>query len=171
MIEFVGSKEILDFAKEEGFKTIRMTFEDKSATDREAFNVFEVSEEEFEKMCNYEDDYDIHIDGEDHPAWKDSWGWWRHTDGCSLVNHGTPTTTGKINHNRLIMWYDENNLYYREDDGYGNEWLIKNDSYYDIFDYCLEMWGASTEKNVTAIAIGLAKLNNMSLANLFSITT
>ena len=46
MIEFVGSKEILDFAKEEGFKTIQMTFEDSNPKkNREYFNVFEISEE------------------------------------------------------------------------------------------------------------------------------
>ena len=39
MIEFIGSKEILNFAKEEGFKTVQMTFEDSNPKqNRECFN-------------------------------------------------------------------------------------------------------------------------------------
>lgn len=178
MIEFVGSKEILDFAKEEGFKTIRMTFEDSNPKkNREYFNVFEISEEEFQKMCNYEDENGIHVVGEKYPMWKDSWGWWRYSGGCNL--EGTaPTTWMTINNHQLVAWYDKDALqeYFddNEDDGdiqsVYDEWMEDHDKYDSLFDYCLEMWGCSTERNVTAIAVGLAKLNNMSLSDLFKLS-
>lgn len=175
MIEFVGSKEILDFAKEEGFKTIRMTFEDKNPErDREYFNVFEISEEEFKKMCNYEDENGVHIIGEEHPIWKSHWGWWRHATGCSLDSRFTPTFTGKINGNVLKLWYNDNQMYhdigkdYTEKDC--NRWVLKHSEYDNLFSYCLKMWYCSTERNVTAIAVGLAKLNNMSLTDLFKLS-
>lgn len=179
MIEFVGSKEILDFAKEEGFNTIQMTFEDTKAHNRDAYNVFEVSEEEFEKMCNYEDENDVHIVGEKKPIWKNSWGWWRYSGGCNLEGVAPTTWDMTINNHRLIAWYDENGLkeYFDEnkDDGdiesVFDEWMDDHDKYDSLFDYCLEMWGCSTEHNVTAIAVGLAKLNKMSLADLFKLTT
>lgn len=175
MIEFVGSKEILDFAKEEGFETIRMTFEDKNPErDREYFNVFEISEDEFDKMCKYEDEHGIHIAGEEHPIWKDSWGWWRHATGCSLEYYATPTMTGKINGNTLTFWYNDNQMYHDVGEDYTEEdcdrWAMNRSEYKDIFDYCLKMWYCSTEKNVTAIAVGLAKKNNMSLADLFKLS-
>lgn len=178
MIEFVGSKEILDFAKEEGFETIRLTFEDKNAEDREAFNVFEISEEEFTKMDNYEDEDGVHIEGEEHPIWKDTWGWWRYSGGCVLEDR-EPTTLMTINGHELTAWYDTDALrdYFNDnkDDGdvqsIFDEWMEEYTKYHNLFEYCSEMWGTSTEKNITAIAVGLAKLNNMSLATLFSITT
>lgn len=181
MIEFVGSKEILNFAKEEGFKTIRMTFEDNNPKrNREYFNVFEISEEEFSEMCNYEDGNSIHVVEEECPVWKDSWGWWRYSKGCNLENK-EPTMIGKINNNVLTIWYNENKMhddvecyYVGESDEVNEEyydgWKLDHSEYLDLFNYCIEMWGCSTERNVTAIAIGLAKLNNMSLADLFKLS-
>ena len=111
MIEFIGSKEILNFAKEEGFKTIQMTFEDSNPKqNRERFNVFEISEEEFQKMCNYEDENSVYVAGKEHPVWKGSWGWWRYSKGCNLENK-EPTMVGKINNNVLTIWYNENKMY------------------------------------------------------------
>ena len=181
MIEFIGSKEILNFAKEEGFKTVQMTFEDSNPKqNRECFNVFEISEEEFQKMCNYEDGNSIHVVGEEHPVWKESWGWWRYSKGCNLENK-EPTMVGKINNNVLTIWYNENKMYddvecyYVGEDDEANEeyydrWALDHSEYIDLFDYCIEMWGCSTERNVTAIAVGLAKLNNMSLSDLFKLS-
>ena len=173
MIEFVGSKEILDFAKEEGFETIRMTFEDKNAEGREAFNVFEISEEEFTKMDNYEDEDGIHIEGEEHPIWKDTWGWWRYSGGCVLEDR-EPVTIININNHALNAWYSIDPLSCYEDDEDPkkalDEWIEDHTNYHNLFDYCSDMWGVSTEKNITAVAVGLAKLNNMSLATLFSLS-
>ena len=180
MIEFVGGKEILNFAEEEGFKTIRMTFEYKSESRyHDDFNVFEISEEEFEKMCNGYKDW-FELENDTRPAWKDEWGWWKSAGGCNL--EGSPTIHADINGNEVIVWYDSDAM--REDiqdwidDGEKEPvqnlmayWIAEHCKYKDIFEYCSSMWGASTEKNITAIAVGLAKLNNMSLANLFSITS
>ena len=33
----------------------------------------------------------------------------------------------------------------------------------DIFDYCSEVWGVSTEKNRVAVIVSNAKLNNLSV--------
>ena len=168
MIEFVGSKEILDFAKEEGFETIRMTFENKNEDPYQGdFNVFEVSEEEFEKMCNVPDE-----------DWNtDVWGWFRYSGGCVLEDR-EPITNININNHSLSAWYDDVLLkdYFsdNEDDGdiqsVFDEWMESHTNYHNLFDYCSDMWGVSTESNITAVAVGLAKLNNMSLATLFSLS-
>ena len=174
VIEFTGSKEILDFAKEEGFETIRMTFEDKNADGRESFNVFEISEEEFEKMGRYDDPWDIYEEGKKHMIWKDSWGWWRYSGGCVLED-SEPVTIININNHALNAWYSVDPLSCYDDDDDPkkafDEWMDDHTNYKTIFDYCSDMWGVSTEKNITAVAVGLAKLNHMSLATLFSITT
>lgn len=182
MIEFVGSKEILDFAKEEGFETIRMTFEDKNPKrDRDSFNVFEISEEEFEKMCDYEDENGVHIVGEEHPMiWKDHWGWWRYATGCALEDV-EPTIYAFINNNELKVWYSSDKMriditdWIEDGDpeplnnlmGY---WIAEHSKYPDLFRYCIDMWGVSTEQNITAVAVGLAKLNNMKLSDLFKLS-
>lgn len=144
MVEFIGSKEILTFAEETGLKTLRMTFENKN-TD---FNVFEISEEEFEVMDSYPDE-----------DWKEEWGWWRYSEGC-VLEYKFPTNIIVINDSALMAWYDD---------------VIEQDYYHDyydnLFEYCLNVWHCSTEHNITAIAVGLAKLNNMSLADLLKLTT
>ena len=83
-----------------------------------------------------------------------------------------------INNHQLVAWYDKDALqeYFddNEDDGdiqsVYDEWMEDHDKYDSLFDYCLEMWGCSTERNITAIAVGLAKLNNMSLSDLFKLS-
>ncbi|MGN0246935.1 MAG: hypothetical protein ACI4DK_13355 [Lachnospiraceae bacterium] len=159
MIEFVGSKEILSFAKEEGFKTIRMTFEDN--TSGRDFNVYEISEGDFEKMCIAPDE-----------EWEDKFGWWRYAEGCSL--EGSETIEIIINNHPFKAWYNEWKLrdYFDENSNDGDissvydEWMEDHSEYSNLFEYCIDMFGASTETNITAIAVGLAKLNNMSLADL-----
>lgn len=183
MIEFVGSKEILDFATETGLKTLRMTFEDNGedvGKTREAFNVFEVSREEFFKMCDgYRDEYDFKIEGDESPCWKDSWGWWRYAQGCNL-DGVEPTIYADINGNLLKVWYSRDAMSdfiadWDEDnepvENLIEDWIADHSKYKDIFEYCSDMWGISTERNITAVAVGLAKLNNMSLSTLFSLTT
>lgn len=184
MIEFVGSKEILDFAKEEGFETIRMTYEDQNYENniRESFNVFEISEEEFEKMCRYDDPWDIYEVGKDPMIWKDHWGWWRHATGCALEDI-EPTYTTKINGNELVAWYSAGKMKIEIDDWVDDfddnpehyqklmeYWIAEHSNYHDLFKYCIDMWGVSTEKNITAMAVGLAKLNNMKLSDLFKLS-
>ena len=184
MIEFVGSKEILDFAKEEGFETIRMTYEDKNyeSTLRESFNVFEVSEEEFEKMSRYDDPWDIYEADKTSMIWKDHWGWWRYATGCTLEDV-EPRYKAKINGNELTVWYslgkmkievedwvddfDDNPEHYQKLMEY---WIAEHSNYHDLFRYCIDMLGVTTEKNITAIAVGLAQMNNMKLSDLFKMT-
>ena len=58
----------------------------------------------------------------------------------------------------------------REDEQISDEELTKeflSTEYYDLTDYLSQMFGASTEKNVCAISIGLAKLNSITLGKLF----
>lgn len=182
MIEFVGSKEILDFAKEEGFETIRMTYEDQNyeRTLRESFNVFEISEEEFEKMSRYDDPWDVYDANKSPMIWKDHWGWWRYATGCTLEDV-EPTIYAFINNNELKVWYSSDKMaldikdWIEDGDpepfnnlmGY---WIAEHSRYPDLFRYCIDMWGVSTEKNITAVAVGLAKLNNMKLSDLFKLS-
>lgn len=169
MIEFVGSKEVLNFAKEENYKTIRMTFENQCHGWKSEYNVFEVSEEEFEKMCDFPDE-----------EWKDSWGWWRWSEGYMFEQQDI-TMSGEINGHFLMIWCNGDKMeedvkycYMGEDEEYLEEcydkWALDHNEYIDLFEYCSEMWSYSAERNITAMAVSLAKLNNMSLTDLFRLS-
>lgn len=102
--------------------------------------------------------------------WLDRFGdlWWRYCSGTNL--EGGPTHRFKINGHGLICWNNPDLPdYYTDEESDGQLVFFARDlTYNNILMYCVEEWGASTPKNVCAICAGLAKLNGMSMSELFA---
>jgi hypothetical protein len=120
----------------------------------EDYQVWELTDENFQELDNASD-------------WKDDWGWWRYADGSNM---------GAVNRR-----YNINNHYIKAWDGTGREDLekenknlspddryIKERKYKNILEYFSEEIGASTERNICALAIDLAGQNNMIMGELFN---
>ena len=105
------------------------------------YEVWEVSEPVFRYMCSMSE--------EEFQAVCPN-GWWRSAEGSIM---GTPTIKYVINGHEIDAW-----------DGYKRFGSRKYDSLTQYF--CDEL-GASTERNVCALAVHLAKSNDMTLAELF----
>ena len=112
--------------------------------------VWEVSNTVFDVMCDMTEEEFICSAGED--------AWWRSADGCNL---GSPDTTVHINGCKLIGWAGEP----WEDEEEDDEFEIYSNS---LSDYLADVIGASQPRNVCAIAVDLAKYNNMTMAELFA---
>lgn len=107
------------------------------------YEVWEVSDEDYEKMCNMSDD-------EFETLLEHEWSWWR---GCEGSNVKNDTKEFIINNRKIIAWKSE---YYAG----GNKFPT-------LLEYLCMAIGASTEKNVCACAMDLAKMNNMKMSELF----
>lgn len=86
---------------------------------------------------------------EDVVDWPKDWGWWRFAKGSNL---GTPFEFLTINGQFVIGW-----------PGNGDK-----TEYDTLVDYFCQALGGSTETNVCALAVHLARANGMTLAKLFS---
>lgn len=107
--------------------------------------VWEISDEDFNKLYNIKD-----------KDWNDDWGWWRYAKGSNM---GLIWKRYNINKHYIKAWdgnYRENHKDKYQDRNYDN-----------LLRYFCDEIGASTETNVTALAIDLARQNNMSLSELF----
>jgi len=108
--------------------------------------VWELLDEDYEKICNIEED-----------DWKDNWGWWR---GAIGSNMGSVYRRYNINGYYIYAWdgvYRENHKDYYQDRKYQN-----------LLQYFCDEIGASTEKNVCALAVDLAEQNNITMGELFN---
>lgn len=111
----------------------------------EDYQVWELSNEDFEKLCALSEQ-----------DWKDAWGWWRSAEGSNM---GGVSYSYNINKHYIHAWdgiYRKNHKDYYQDRKY--------DSLLQYF--CNEI-GASTERNVCAVAIDLARQNNITMGELF----
>lgn len=94
------------------------------------------------------------------------YGWYRYAKGSVM---GPVHKRYCINHHYIKAWDGAG----REDQEEENKHLTPDDRYFqertydNLLDYFCEELGASTEKNVTALAIDLAKQNGMKLSELF----
>ena len=134
--------------------------------------VWEVDDVEYESLCNMTD--------EQFERWSEEGAWWRCAKGSNM---GVPTHEFTINGEKIVAWYDDyidknltEEFWYDvangdETDADGNleryiaEWHTTD--YRDLLEYFCEELGASTERNVCALATDLAKYNNMTMAELF----
>lgn len=141
----------------------------------EAHEVWELDDEDFETLCDIKEE-----------DWKEKWGWWRSAEGTNL--EGEPTRKMIIKGKEITAWYCEQKLsdyieafleddYIEEFDSEEDakdqlilEYFTDEHKYSDFLEYCCEEWGASTERNVCAIAVGLAKLNGMTMGELLTKT-
>lgn len=107
--------------------------------------------------------------------WKDDWGWVRWNDGCNLEDH-EPYALFKIGDFKILAWFSEDRLnrdielWCDDDSAEERSRVLKGfftQQFCGLCDYCIQMWGASMVTNVTAITTGLAKLNDMTLSELW----
>lgn len=110
----------------------------------EEISVYKISVSGLMKLCEVPDE-----------KWKIDWGWWRYCEGSIL--RFTPTHVFTINELPMVG-------YYNEDYNCGSY----NHSYQGIRSYLCDAIGASTEKNVCAISMDLARLNGLTLGELFT---
>ena len=136
-------KEILGDSLEQFFSN---SINGKRTYKGDRYEVWEVSDETFRVMCDMSEEEFVELAGEE--------GWWRCADGSNL---GTPNTTIYINGHKLLGWADEDD----EDD----EFEIRASN---LSDYFCEVIGASQPRNVCAVAIDLAKYNNITMGELFT---
>lgn len=159
MVEILAGGGFDNAVKELGIKA-------KRAFKGSSYEVWQLEEDEYKKLCGVEDN-----------DWKVAWGWWRYASGTNIDDE--PCAYLKIGKKTIRAWYSDWKLrefidWCREDDeesehdarDYYNEFF--DQSFSGLCDYCIRMWGASLERNVTAITVGLAALNGMTLAELWN---
>ena len=105
------------------------------------YEVWEVSNRLHKKMCDMSEDEFVELAGKD--------AWWRSCDGSTL---GVPDTKFEVNGKDLFGW---------------DRYEYGLSSYSNLTEYLCNCVGASSEKNVCACAMDLAKYNDMTMAELF----
>lgn len=101
--------------------------------------VWSIDDEGFGKLSRFPDKF-----------WKKEWGWYRAAKKSVQMYDAEMIT---IRHNPILAWVRN------KDD-------IKN--YESLTDYFWRVWGYDDVTNITSLAVDLAILNDMSLAQLFT---
>lgn len=136
---------------------------------RGAYHVWEVEDESFDFLTKLTEE-----------DWKDEWGWWRYAEGTNIDD--SPELTTQINSKDITVWINdfkleedineqieeckEDEVEYDVDRIEAS--IISEKKYHTLTEYCIREWGASMERNVCAITVGLAKLNGMTLSQLWN---
>lgn len=142
----------LDLAfKELPVEAVKM-YESKENEFGSKYQVWELTESEYEKLEQVNDD-----------SWKVEYGWWRN-GGTNM--DGSETLEFNINGNTMIGFKNEYSWYHSED--YLSE-LDEDEepslpSYSNFSDWFEEYMGLSKSENLTYFAHSLAKYNKMSKA-------
>lgn len=172
----------------EAVKDIPLNAECKYISVDKDYCVWELSDEDFNLLDSYYDEYDYFEEGQNPNIWKKEWGWWRWCNGSNI--NTDPICNFIVNGNSIKLHYSENCLidFIKENiEDFKNEngvltKEVKNKlteeakveffskEYENFLSYCSDQYGASTEKNVCAISVESAKLNNMDLAEFWKIT-
>lgn len=132
------------------------------------FTVWEITDEDFEALCNMSD--------RDFKKHSQDLAWWRYAEGS---NQDEPNHEFIINGEKITAWYDED----RDEDlaeDFENENEVDKEggleayiatwhttTYDKLIDYLNSELGASTERNVCALAVDLAAYNNITMSELF----
>lgn len=125
-------------------------FDGKCTYKGDRYEIWEVSNEVFNIMCDMSEEKFVELAGED--------AWWRGSIGS---NQSVPDTTIHINGYELLGWAREP----WEDEDEDEEFEIYSRS---LSDYLCDVIGASQPKNVCALSVDLAKYNNMTMGELFT---
>lgn len=129
------------------------------------YEVYEISKDDMKRLDSIFD-------------WPDNYGWWRWAKGSNM---GTPFDIFTVNGKELIAWggakredlildwADESN---EEKAAYHYSFKEYEETQYpyvyeNLSSYMCNELGASTEKNVCALAVDLARANGMTMAQLF----
>lgn len=136
------------------------------------FKIWELTDAEFAELRDLTD--------EQFERWSEEGAWWRSSEGSIM---GVPDYNFVINGHHILAWYD-----YDRDEDFANEfWLdvqhgdetdadgnleryiadLHTTEYKTLLEYFCAELGASTERNVCALAVDLARYNNMTMAELF----
>lgn len=137
-------KEILGYNLLRFFNTVTSHLKEAEVTyydDR--YEVWEVSDELYSKMCDMSEEEFAKLAGEE--------AWWIYAEGSSM---GDPNADFIINEEEMIGW-NERGKY-------------ENFQYDNLSDYLCYGIGASDETNVCALVVDLAKYNNMTMSELFT---
>ena len=113
----------------------------------ELYEVWEVSDEVYEFMCNISDEEFERLCPE---------GMWRSSNGSIM---GYPTEYFIVNKKKLKCWDRREELYGKK---------CRRTKYESLLEYLCENIGASHPRNVCALAVDLAKYNNMTMGELFT---
>lgn len=94
--------------------------------------------------------------------------WWRYSNGSNLKDSIEEYTINGVKLKAFDNDYlrEQNRKDFAEDLEEGEEPYEEPRAYKTLFDYINEEIGASTLKNVTAVSIHIAQLNNMKLSEL-----
>lgn len=140
-------------------EAVRTYCDDKEVLDDGYYNVYELSDDEFKRLCNIPDS-----------EWQDDFGWWRSAKGSILrLDTDKFIVNGKEMVGYMSDKYEDMLKEHQEDEpevGYTMD-DIRHTNYSNLTEYICEELGASTIKNVTAVAMDLAKMNDMTLSELF----
>ncbi len=112
---------------------------------QEVYQVWELSDKNFEKICDMKEE-----------EWKDDWGWWRSAEGSNMCN---PISRFSINHRYIKAWDGNCRL------EYGKDYCLREYEY--LTEYMCDEIGASMEKNICALAVDLARINGITMGELF----
>lgn len=110
------------------------------------YEVWEVSDELFTKMCDMTEEQFVELAGED--------AWWRSSDGSNLW--AEDITKFRVNNENMIGWKSPIYKYKRRR------------KYENLSEYLSDCIGISQPKNVCACAVDLARVNDMTMGELFS---
>lgn len=139
----------------EHFKINAIKTYQTTSQDTDFGQVWEMSDEDYEKMCNISDD-----------EWRSEFGWWRGADGSNM---GNVHKRYNINGHYIIAWDGYNREEWeREQKNLNPEdrWFMPR-KYNNLLQYFCNELGASTEKNVCALATDLAEQNGIKMSELF----
>lgn len=109
----------------------------------EMYEVWTVDDATHEKMCDMTEDDFVKYAGED--------AWWRSCSGSVLKN--SPIQKFVVKGQKMY--------------GYATNYPCKSKKFDDLSDYLCRRIGCSQPKNVVAVSMDLAKINNMTLGELF----
>jgi len=132
----------------------------------EMYEVWELSDIDFEKISKISDD-----------EWNDDWGWWRSAEGSNML--GTSTADLVINGHSILAWWNEDKLdrhleVFIDEEAGGTrdrlteEYFSEELTFDNLLTYMCDEWGVSLERNVCALAVDLAKINNITIGELFT---
>lgn len=123
----------------------------------EDYQIWEMNETEHEKFCDISED-----------DWKEDYGMWRSSEGSIMSLHDL--TEFVINDRKILAWDGAGRIESLEEVG-GDEnhddYCYGERKYITLLEYLCEEIGASQPGNVCALAVDLAKYNNISMAELF----
>ena len=162
-VEILAGGGIKTAFKELGIEAKRMY----KGTDKPHYQIWEIEKSDMQML-------------EETIEWPEHYGWWRYAKGSNM---GTAYSIFTINGHELIAWdgvkreglinkwNDESNnekeTYHYSYKEYEEYWMPHK--YNTLLEYFCEELGVSTEKNICALAVDLARNNGYSMAKLFEI--